>query len=120
MLKSTFQHLKGVGKKIEKVLWEKGFTTWEAYDAFFQRQPSLFSRFPINTPLRESMEAYEKGDMAYFANTLPTAEYYRVALEFPQDVIFLDCKGSLREAETLKHQLPLIISVLFTKLFHYE
>ena len=106
MLKSTFQHLKGVGKKTEKVLWEKGFTTWEAYDAFFQRQPSLFSRFPINTPLRESMEAYEKGDMAYFANTLPTAEYYRVALEFPQDVIFLDI-----ETTGLSHYYDIITIV---------
>jgi uncharacterized protein YprB with RNaseH-like and TPR domain len=90
MLKSTFQHLKGVGKKSERILWKKGFTTWEVYDASFHRQPSLFSGFSIYTPLRESMEAYEKGDMAYFANTLPSAEYYRVALEFPQDVLFLD------------------------------
>jgi uncharacterized protein YprB with RNaseH-like and TPR domain/predicted nuclease with RNAse H fold/dephospho-CoA kinase len=79
-----------VGKKSERILWKKGFTTWEVYDASFHRQPSLFSGFSIYTPLRESMEAYEKEDMAYFANTLPSAEYYRVALEFPQDVLFLD------------------------------
>lgn len=28
--------------------------------------------------------------MAFFAKTLSTSEYYRVALEFPQDVLFLD------------------------------
>lgn len=90
MLKSTFQHLKGIGKKTERTLWRKGFTTWGRYVASFQKQLPLFSEDSIDTPLSESIAAYEGGDMFFFANTLPTAEYYRVALEFPQDVLFLD------------------------------
>ena len=106
MLKSTFQHLKGVGKKTERTLWGKGLTTWDAYDAFFTKQLPLFNGTPINTTLGESMEAYEKGDMSFFANTLPTAEYYRVALEFPQDVLFLDI-----ETTGLSHYYDIITIV---------
>lgn len=91
MLKSTFQHIKGVGKKTERALWRKGFTSWERYVSSFQKkQPSLFSKLSLDTRLSESIAAYESGDMSFFATTLPTAEYYRVALEFPKDVLFLD------------------------------
>ena len=90
MLRSTFQHLRGVGQKTEKVLWEKGVLTWEDYELIFQRQSTLFSEIPINAPLAQSKLAYDKGDMDFFAETLPSAEYYRVALEFPQSVLFLD------------------------------
>jgi len=90
MLKSTFQHLKGVGQKSERSLWSKGFTTWEQYAASLPTQLSLFGETSLDTPLSESMAAFEKGDMAFFANTLSTSEYYRVALEFPQNVLFLD------------------------------
>jgi len=90
MLKSTFQHLRGVGKKSERALWEKGFTTWERYVASFQKQYCLFGPTTSDSPLRESLAAYERGDMAFFAKTLPTAEYYRIALEFPNDILFFD------------------------------
>lgn len=90
MLKSTFQHLKGVGKKSERALWQNGFTTWERYAASFPKQCCLFGPPISDCPLDESLAAYERGDMTFFAKTLPTAEYYRVALEFPQDVLFLD------------------------------
>lgn len=91
MLKSTFQHLKGIGKKAERALWEKGFATWEQYIASFQKQYSLFGdTHPAGSPLDESMAAYERGDMHFFANVLPPLEYYRVVLEFPKDVLFLD------------------------------
>lgn len=90
MLKSTFQHLKGIGKKSEKALWEKGLTTWERYAASFPKQYCLFGPPISDCPLEASMAAYEQGDMDFFAKALPTAEYYRVALEFPQDVLFLD------------------------------
>lgn len=90
MLKSTFQHLKGIGKKSERDLWKRGFTTWERYDASSPKQYCLFGASATDSQLRESMAAYERGDMGFFAKLLPTAEYYRIALEFPNDVLFLD------------------------------
>lgn len=90
MLKSTFQHLKGIGPKTERELWTKGITTWDSYVASLPKQLSLFSEITPNTPLNESITAYESGDMSFFFNSLKTSEYYRVALEFPEDVLFLD------------------------------
>lgn len=90
MLRSTFQHLRGVGQKTEKALWKKGVLTWEDYELTYQRQSTLFCEIPINAPLAQSKLAYDKGDMGFFAETLCPAEYYRVALEFPQSVLFLD------------------------------
>ncbi|MGC8494757.1 MAG: ribonuclease H-like domain-containing protein [Syntrophobacteraceae bacterium] len=90
MLKSTFQHLRGIGKKSEKSLWERGLTTWERYDASFPKQTCLFGSIDSDSPLSDSIAAYERGDMGFFAKLLPAAEYYRVALEFPNDVLFFD------------------------------
>ncbi|MDY0223382.1 MAG: hypothetical protein RBR67_19835 [Desulfobacterium sp.] len=87
MLKSTFLHLKGIGKKTERTLWNKGITTWEVYAASFQKQLSLFSEYAVNNPISESIAAYENDDLSFFAKTLPASEYYRIALEFPQDVL---------------------------------
>ncbi|MDO9067587.1 MAG: DUF429 domain-containing protein [Deltaproteobacteria bacterium] len=65
-------------------------TTWEQYVASLPKQLSLFDELSLETPLSKSIKAYASGDMAFFANTLSKAEYYRIALEFPQDVLFLD------------------------------
>lgn len=89
MLLSTFQHIKGIGKITELALWDKGITTWEKYIKNKGRQLSLFEKETI-TPLNESIKAYENGNLAFFANRLPRSEYYRIALTYPQDTIFLD------------------------------
>lgn len=92
MLKSTFQHLQGVGKKTERAYWERGIKTWDDYVKSHPKQYVLFekSSFEENPFLKASQIAYEKGDMSFFAENLSTAEYYRLALEFPNDVLFLD------------------------------
>lgn len=89
MLLATFQHIKGIGKITELALWDKGITTWEKYINNTGRQLSLFEKETI-TPLNESIKAYENGNLAFFANRLPRSEYYRIALTYPQDTIFLD------------------------------
>jgi len=90
MLKSTFQHLKGIGKKTERAFWEKGFTTWDNYLSSTPKQYSLFREDPVSHILSESIGAHEAGDMDFFAKSLPTSEYYRILLEYPEDVLFLD------------------------------
>lgn len=89
MLLSTFQHIKGIGKITELALWDKGITTWEKYIKNNGCQLSLFQKETI-TPLNESIKAYKNGNLAFFANRLPRSEYYRIALTYPQDTIFLD------------------------------
>ena len=89
MLLSTFQHIKGVGKKTELALWQKGITTWENYIKRDGQQLSLFAN-DCASPIDISKDAYNKGDIDFFTNRLPRREYYRIVLTYPLDTIFLD------------------------------
>jgi uncharacterized protein YprB with RNaseH-like and TPR domain/predicted nuclease with RNAse H fold len=90
MLKSTFQHLQGVGKKSERALWLNGVTTWDEYKCLAGSQPVLFEDVELNHVLLESARALESGDVSYFAERLSTGDYYRIALAYPEKTIFLD------------------------------
>ncbi len=92
MLTCTFQHLKGIGTKTEEAMWRRGILTWGQYITALPRQRSLFDNTQQESEsiLSESFTAYNKGDMEFFAKNLSNAEYYRIALEFPTEVLFLD------------------------------
>lgn len=87
-IKSTFLHLKGFGKKTEQRLWEKGVLDWEHYNTLEQQDNLFYNGFA--TILEDSFVAYKKKDVDFFAQTLPRNEYCRLALSFPEDVLFLD------------------------------
>ncbi len=90
MLTSTFQHIKGIGYKTELELWNRDILTWKQCIAAISRQRAPFEApFSISI-LYDSIKAYEKGDIAFFAKDLPKSEFYRIALEFPEEVLFLD------------------------------
>jgi uncharacterized protein YprB with RNaseH-like and TPR domain/predicted nuclease with RNAse H fold len=89
MLRSTFLHLKGVGAKTEKSLWRQGITKWDQYPVDCD-QFALLEELAPPSPLYASIEAYNNGDMAFFAKNLPSSAYYRAALEFPEETLFLD------------------------------
>jgi len=89
MLLSTFQHIKGIGKKTELSLWEKGIINWEKYIQLNGKQLPLF-KSDSTDPVKSSITAFNKGDIDYFAKTLPRSEFYRVALTYPEETLFLD------------------------------
>lgn len=89
MLTSTFLHLKGVGAKTEKSLWKKGILTWDKYP-FDSGQYALSKELAPPSRLKKTIDAYHAGDMSFFAKHLPPSSLYRVALEFPEDTLFLD------------------------------
>jgi predicted nuclease with RNAse H fold/uncharacterized protein YprB with RNaseH-like and TPR domain/dephospho-CoA kinase len=89
MLLNTFRHLKGIGKKSEISLWEKGITDWEKYLKVNGNQLTIFKNQKRN-PILSSINAYKKGDIHFFARTLPHSEYYRIALTYPGETLFLD------------------------------
>ena len=65
MLKSTFLHLPGFGKKTERNLWERGITSWNLYLETMPRQRSLFQEIPEQKNiLSDSITAYKEEDMA--------------------------------------------------------
>lgn len=91
MLVHTFQHLKGISPKKELSLWYSGIISWEDLESRENRQLPLFKDNGWNnSSLYLSKKALEKGDTNYFARLLPSQEYYRIALTFPEKTLFLD------------------------------
>jgi uncharacterized protein YprB with RNaseH-like and TPR domain/predicted nuclease with RNAse H fold/dephospho-CoA kinase len=92
MLENTFRHLSGYGVLKERRLWAQGIRDWDSYQVRAQSQLSLFSHVStsIRSELEDSRRALAAGDAGFFASRLPKAEHYRIALSFPQDVLFLD------------------------------
>jgi predicted nuclease with RNAse H fold/uncharacterized protein YprB with RNaseH-like and TPR domain len=81
MITNTFLHIRGISKRQEEVLWQQGVTDWTLFakDAPVSRHSAL----------NDSIDALSSGDAEFFARALPKAEHYRIALEFPEDVLFL-------------------------------
>src|SRR3989304_10053445 len=93
MLLYTFQHLKGIGAKKELNLWRSGIISWEDFESRKNQQIPLFKDIDNewnNSLLYNSQKALEKEDTNYFAELLPSQEYYRIALTFPKKTLFLD------------------------------
>lgn len=90
MLKHTFSHLKGISKKRERELWERGVLDWAAYKRGLGEQLTIFGNDEPHHVLSDSEYAYRHGDMAFFKSVIARADFYRIALEFPKDVMFLD------------------------------
>jgi len=90
MLKSTFVHLKGFGKKKERMLWSNGIRTWDDFSAQWRESYSLLGLIEHHPQLRDSISALNAGDTSYFAERLPRQEHYRIAIEYPRDTLFLD------------------------------
>ncbi|MGD9624091.1 MAG: ribonuclease H-like domain-containing protein [Arcobacter sp.] len=87
-IQSSFIHLDKIGKKIEKELWDKNILSWEEYQNYYEKDNLFFDSKA--SKLYESINAYNNKDIKFFTNGLPNNEYYRLALSFPEDVIFLD------------------------------
>ena len=85
---STFLHLNKVGIKTEAELWSKMILTWDDYKAQVESTDLFFDK--SLSRLSESYQALANRDTTFFANTLPKKEYFRLAVSFPQDVLFLD------------------------------
>jgi len=94
MLENTFCHLRGISRRRELELWQRGITTWDAFNIHIQPQYSLFggyfSKAPFAQQIIESRSALTNDDIGYFASHLYRQEHFRIALTFPRDTLFLD------------------------------
>ncbi|XOV92364.1 MAG: ribonuclease H-like domain-containing protein [Bacteroidota bacterium] len=80
--------MKKVNLKQEMKLWSNGITDWEKYEAAFDQQLSLFeTAVPTFSSSRKNLES---NNLQYFIERIPVSEYYRIALNCPEDVLFLD------------------------------
>ncbi len=90
MLINTFQHIPGIGSKLEKRLWESGIRSWNdlklAYSCKF-----LSKKFQvIKQYLHESECHYAEYNPNYFTERLPSFLHWRLLPEFRNSIAYLD------------------------------
>src|ERR1035437_6187134 len=90
MLKNTFQHIEGFGAIKEVNLWESGILSWDDFLIRNSQQLEMFVDIKSKTILDDSINALKNEDADFFADALPQSEFYRIALTFPEEVMFLD------------------------------
>jgi uncharacterized protein YprB with RNaseH-like and TPR domain len=89
MLRNTFRHIPGIGPKTERDLWDAGFTSWQALlDGNTARTVSR--RSSCLEHLCESVEHYDAGDPAYFAERLPAPDQWRYFADFRRSCAYVD------------------------------
>ena len=87
-IQSTFIHIKGIGAKTEQYLWKKNILTWDDYVNTIEKKNLFFSQ--NESLLNASYIAYKERNIDYFAEKLNDNELYRLAISFPNDILFLD------------------------------
>jgi uncharacterized protein YprB with RNaseH-like and TPR domain/predicted nuclease with RNAse H fold/dephospho-CoA kinase len=93
ILKASFLHLRGVSERRERELWRYGILTWEALRRQIATGSSLlrgWSAERLAKALEDCRTPLAEQDVAFFASRFPRREYYRLALSFPRETIFLD------------------------------
>lgn len=90
MLKNTFQHIPGIGKKTEERIWSAGVVDWDCLD---KPQPINLPRKTVETLAaycRESREQFTGGNPAYFESLLSASLGWRLFPEFRDHTVYLD------------------------------
>ena len=89
MLRNTFRHIPGIGPKTERDLWDAGFTSWQA---LLDGNPArtVSRRRSCLEHVRASVEHYDAGDPAYFAERLPAPDQWRYFADFRPSCAYVD------------------------------
>ncbi len=95
MLKRTFIHLPGVGRRTEAHFWRQGFATWEDFlEAQWVAGLSRERVSRLKDQLRESVAQVD--DAGYFATRLETGDHWRLFRHFRQRAAYLDIETTGR------------------------
>lgn len=87
MLKRTFCHLRGIGAKTERRLWDAGVRTWEdllGKGARCERAPD------VREGLERSLAELDAGNAAHFGQLLPVPEMWRLCSRFRDSMAYVD------------------------------
>ena len=90
MLANSFCHIKGVGDKAEKKLWDEGIHSWEMLFSASETSLSKAKRKRIEDELLHSKNALNTQDHAYFSRNLRSSEHWRLFREFKDSAVYLD------------------------------
>jgi uncharacterized protein len=89
MLRKTFCHVPGVGIRAEQQLWAAGVVSWDSVDAAGTAL-SVRRRERLARHIEESNRQLAGNNPAFFAETMPTAEHWRLYPDFRGCVAYLD------------------------------
>jgi uncharacterized protein YprB with RNaseH-like and TPR domain/predicted nuclease with RNAse H fold len=92
MLSSTFKYLPGIRRNAEARLWQQGIFTLDDLLHAESKQKDLFdgNDSPLVSKIKLFKEVIQTRDFDTLAALLRSEDYYRAALTFPEDTIFLD------------------------------
>lgn len=90
MLRSTFCHIPGIGRRTEAGLWEAGVRTWDDLQEIGEAVLSADRARRAVEHIYRSEQALEEGDIAFFAEALEPAEHWRLFADFRGRAACLD------------------------------
>src|ERR1700722_15849513 len=81
VLTKTFCHVDGISANTEKLLWEHGVHHWDDFVSRAHELPFLSQNKieKIRSELSYSKEAFERKNLQYFKDMLPSKEHWRMA-----------------------------------------
>lgn len=89
MLTKTFCHIKGVGEKGEKQLWNEGYDSWEGVlDGKLPLGPAQSDA--VRQGAEASLQHLERKNPLYFYHTMPTNQLWRLFPAFRDKIGYLD------------------------------
>ena len=92
MLRQTFIHIPGIGRRTERELWEHGIQSWDDADRFEKRfgfaGPRLQKKLDDYIPL--SRAAIKSHNAAFFHRLSVMGEAWRIFPEFADECVYLD------------------------------
>lgn len=89
MLRQTFCHVPGIGRKAEERLWGSGVLSWDdARPAALTLGPRRREQLALH--LEESRRHLADRNPLFFADTLPAGEHWRLFPEFRDSVAYVD------------------------------
>lgn len=104
MLKHTFCHIQGIGRKLETKLWATGITTWDKWRDPSPIHLSAISRSDASRTLTSSTIALED-DPQFFTKRLDSSEVWRIFPHYRTRTAYLDIEttglGDYAEVTTI-------------------
>lgn len=90
MLQNSFQHIPGVGRRTEKLLWEMGLTHWQSVTPHNPSKLSPKKHAVMSAHIEASLKHLANNNPGYFADLLPVQEHWRFFPEFRTSTAFID------------------------------
>lgn len=96
LLRRSFQHLPRISAAAEARLWAQGISDWRELIRHTPIQLDLYRKgaSALQSAVEASEAALATRDIAFFVQSLPKREFYRIAATFPESSLFLDIEST--------------------------